>query len=112
MAAAAVLVVMVLVGARVRNHRLGLRGAVDAVDQLTRSFATWEAQHRPRQRALDRHMTEIEDAVIHAEDSARRSSTRVRTTQIELLPRMEQIEHDTELGVLVTQGRIPSEHFS
>ena len=112
MAVAAVLVVMALVGARLRQRRAGLEDTIAGIDELTRVFADWETQHRPRRRALDRHMSEIETAVARAEDSSLRASTHVHTAQINLLRRMEQIEHDTEVHVLVSQGRIPSEHLS
>src|SRR5688572_13181856 len=69
MAAAAVLVVMVLVGARVHRRHVMVRATIAGVDELTRLIATWESQHRPRRRALEQHMTDIELRVTHAEDS-------------------------------------------
>ena len=112
MAVAAVLVVMALVGLRIRHRRVGLEETIAGIDELTRVFAAWELQHRPRRRALERQMSEIETAVARAEDSSHRSSTYVRSAHLDLLRRMEEVEHTTELQVLVTQGRIPSEHLS
>jgi hypothetical protein len=99
----------VLVAVRWTVRQIRVRSMVRRVDELHASVAEWQAVHRDRMAALDLQMSEIEQSVARAEDSARLAARNMAeiTGTIE---RLERLEHRAEIELLVAQGRIPREH--
>ncbi|HEV7760856.1 MAG TPA: hypothetical protein VGO78_17745 [Acidimicrobiales bacterium] len=104
-------VVLALVALRWTVRHIRVRNMVRRVDELHHSVAAWQSIHRDRMIALDHQMSEIEQSVARAEDSARlaaRNMAEITGT----LKRLERLEHRAEIELLVAQGRIPREHTS
>jgi hypothetical protein len=98
-----------LIGVRWTLRHLRVRSMVRRVDELHESVAEWQSVHRDRMIALDQQMSEIEQSVARAEDSARlaaRNMAEITGT----LQRLERLEHRAEIELLVAQGRIPRDH--
>jgi hypothetical protein len=98
-----------LVGVRWTVRHVRVRNMVRRVDELHDSVAAWQSVHRDRMTALDQQMSEIEQSVARAEDSARlaaRNMAEITGT----MERLERLEHRAEIELLVAQGRIPHEH--
>jgi hypothetical protein len=98
-----------LVAVRWTVRHARVRSMVRRVDELHHSVAEWQSVHRDRMIALDQQMSEIEQSVARAEDSARlaaRNMAEITGT----MERLERLEHRAEIELLVAQGRIPREH--
>lgn len=106
----AVAVAGIVVVANMASHALSRRELGNRVDQLTLDLTTWRLNNVDRIVILAKQMTRVEKAVARAEDEARRASLAVDELGRHLLTRMEAIEQDQEIDILVAQGRIPREH--
>jgi hypothetical protein len=98
-----------LVGVRWTVRHVRVRNMVRRVDELHSSVAAWQSVHSDRMIALDQQMSEIEQSVARAEDSARlaaRNMAEITGT----MERLERLEHRAEIELLVAQGRIPRDH--
>jgi len=98
---------IVVVRWTVRHVRV--RNMVRRVDELHTSVAAWQSVHRDRMIALDEQMSEIEQSVARAEDSARLASRNMAEIT-GTMERLERLEHRAEIELLVAQGRIPRDH--
>jgi hypothetical protein len=108
LAVVVMLVVAVTVPAVTRavvRYDLGKR-----VDELTVELADWRGRHVDRIVNLGKQMSRVERAVARAEDEARRASLAMEQLSRDIVRRMEAVEKDMEIGILVAQGRIPKEH--
>jgi hypothetical protein len=92
------------------RRRATLSGAVRHLDDIIMSFRRWEAVYRARVKKVERSLTEIDYSIVNLENGTRYSADSMRDLRYDLRTRMEQAEAHRELELLVTQGRIPSEH--
>jgi hypothetical protein len=87
------------------------RGRVaQRLDRLHATVASWQSDHGERVRSLERQVSEIERSVARAEDDARSASRQMAEIRGPLVQRLERLEHDMEIELLVAQGRIPPHH--
>ncbi len=81
------------------------------LDEMQAAVGAWQRVHGGRIRGLERQMTDIEVSVRCAEDDAHAASVKLAAIRGDLLCRIEQVEQQAEIQVLVNQGRIPREHL-
>jgi hypothetical protein len=102
----AVTVVTTLVVTREAVGAAERRDLAGRVDHLAQELAGWRTAHSDRVVHLGRQMSRVERAVARAEDEARHAALAMD----DVIRRMESVEGDAEIEVLVAQGRIPREH--
>jgi hypothetical protein len=107
----AIAAVTSLVGLRVCMLRRLTSSATERLDQLQSQMTSWEIGNGIRMRDLRQRMTDVEDAVVRAHDDARSSLAALAEIGSDLLGRIEAVEQEGELEVLVAEGRIPAEHL-
>jgi len=107
---AVVVVFAIVVAKRVVAHALARHELGRQVDALAMEMATWRGRHVDRIVDLGRQISSVERAVARAEDEARRAALAIDELSRGIMRRMETVEQDEEIDILVSQGRIPREH--
>ena len=92
------------------RRRMTLNRAVRHVEHIISTFRAWELDHRSGVKEVESVLTEIDHRIVSLEHGTRHSAESLRDVRYDLRSRIERVEGHRELELLVTQGRIPSEH--